>query len=435
MNRQPLSEPPRLPVIFRYFIPILGGMFFLGGCLTFWLLFLQPLQQLFQARSWVQTECTIIQSSVEVITDGDGTSYQPRIAYEFLADGKLQSSTRYSFFRISSGRRWAEKIIAHYKTGSTHPCYYDPAKPSEAVLLREFSGLGFWFGAIFPWLFIGVGGMMLVFGSRASKPKQLPPLNAEESLLEKRLLNHDVEQQPRAAIHTDSPAPIKSQTLVSDRQTKRATPNAYSERASWEKFVGPQNLQPSVSRVGAVIGLTIFTSFWNILSAWFFYEPLKRLDWLSLIFMSPFMIFGIALIGMTFYSFLRLFNPTVELAISEGAVPLGDSIDVAWELKGRVSRIRELVISAVCEEQATYTRGTDTKTDKSVFHTIEIARTSAIADMQFGTATVVLPLETMHSHSGNKNKIVWKLIVQGEIPLFPNVHEEFEFQVIPRGVA
>jgi hypothetical protein len=192
---------------------------------------------------------------------------------------------------------------------------------------------------------------------------------------------------------------------------------------------------PVVSRVGAVLGLSIIALIWNTVTGLFFYEPLKKLDWFSLFFMTPFLIFGIILFGMAVYSFLKLFNPTVELAISEGAVPLGDSFDLAWEMKGRVSRIRELVISAVCEEQATYARGTDTKTEKRVFHTLEIIRTSAVSDMQFGTANVTIPLDTMHSHSGDKNKITWKLTVQGDIPFFPNVLEEFEFRVIPRGVA
>ena len=434
MTRQPISEPPRLPAIFRYFVPGMGAMFLLGGCLTLWLLFLQPLQQLLKARSWTSTECKIIQSSVEVITTSDGTSYQPRIGYEYQADCKRQTSDRYSFFKMSSGRRWAEKIVAKYKTGTTHPCYYDPANPSEAVLLREFSGLGFWFGALFPSLFIG-GGMLLAFGSRAYKPKQLPPLSTEDSLRENRLLNEAVGQTAATRTSHDSYPLREAQSTLPDSQTKRATPSPYSEWANWQKFAGPQKLEPVIPRTGAALGLAIFALIWNIVTGLFLYEPIKRLDWFSIIFMLPFLAFGIILVGSACYAFLRLFNPTVELALSEGAVPLGDSFDVAWELKGRVARVKELVISAVGEEQATYTRGTDTKTDKRVFKTIEVTRTSAVAEMQFGTATVVIPLETMHSHFGKKNKIVWKLVVQGEIPFFPNLQEEFEFRVIPRGVA
>ena len=410
-------------------------MFLLGGCLTLWLLFLQPLLQLLEARSWVPTKCTILHSSIERKTDSDGTTYQPRIDYEYLVNGQRHTSSRYSFFRMTSGRSWAENIVAKYKTGTTHPCFYDPDNPNEAVLLREFSGLGFWFAALFPWLFIGVGGMMLVFGSRPQKPKQPQPPHVEESWPEKRLLNENLEEQTSTKIRVEPSTLGGTRRSISDNQTKRATPSPYSQRADWQNFVGPQKLLPAYSRLGAVVGLGLFALIWNAVTGLFFYEPLKKLAWLSLFFMAPFLIFGIILFGTAIYSFLKLFNPTVELAISEGAVPLGDSFDIAWELKGRVSRIKELVISAVCEEQATYARGTDTKTEKRVFQTIEIIRTSAVSEMQFGTANVKIPLDTMHSHSGDKNKITWKLTVQGDIPFFPNVLEEFEFRVIPRGVA
>lgn len=436
MPPQPLSEPPRPPRLYRFFLPAIGAVFLLAGCLMLWLLFIQPLRQVLEARSWTPTECKILQSSVEVKSDGDGTSYKPRIVYEYLAEGNRYNSNRYDFFPMSSSRQWAEKIVAQYQTGTTHRCYFDPANPSEAVLLIDFSGIGFLFGALFPWLFIGVGGMLLFFGSRSPTPQSLPPLNDEETALENRLLNSGLSQATSPGSSGDSATSAEPRhSSIPDSQTKRATPRPYSERANWQEFAGPQKLRPTTSRIGTVIGIGLFALFWNAFVGMFTYNALDQGRWFSLLFLAPFLIAGVFLIGVTIYSFLKLFNPTVELAISEGAVPLGDSIDVAWELKGRVRRIRELVISAVAEEQATYTRGTDTRTDNSIFQKIEIARTSAVADIQFGTATLAIPPDTMHTHSGDQNKIVWKLLVEGQIPFFPNLHEEFVFRVIPRGDA
>lgn len=432
MTRQPLSEPPRLQGIFRYFLPAFGVIFLLAGSLMLWFLTIQALRQLLEARSWTPTECKILQSTIESKTDSDGTTYQPRIGYEYLVAGKRYSSTRYNFFSIWSNRSWAEKIVAAYKTGTNHPCYYNPAKPDEAVLNRDFSGLGFWFGVLFPWPFIFVGGGVLFFSLRRTHSKPMLASDSEPPAHDHALLP-EVGQSRMATSFGEPSGDQTTGHSLSDGKTRRATPSPYSERASWAEFVGPKKLKPVSSRIGVVIGVGLFALLWNTFIGIFANNAFIGRQWFSLLFMLPFLIAGIFLIGATVYSLLKLFNPTVELAISEGAVPLGDSLDVAWELKGRVSRIRELVISAVGEEQATYTRGTDTKTDKNVFQSIEIARTSAVADMQFGTATVVIPLETMHSHFGERNKIVWKLIVQGEIPFFPNVYEEFEFRVIPRG--
>lgn len=399
-----------------------------------WFLSIQPLRQLLKARSWTPTECKVLQSTIESKTDSDGRTYQPRIGYEYQVAGKRYTSTRYSFFPIWSNYGWAEKIVALYKTGTSHPCYYDPANPDEAVLKREFSGLGFWFGVLFPLPFVIIGGGVLFFSLRKTDSATTFP-STNEPPPQDQTFPPDAGQSRFATSLGESSREQIPRDSLTEAKPRRATPVPYSERASWKKFIGPQKLLPTGSRIGTVIGLGCVSLFWNTIVGLFTLSAFVGRQWFQLLFMTPFVLAGLGLIAGFIYSLLKLFNPTVELAISEGAVPLGDSIDVAWELKGRVSRIKELTISAIGEEQATYTRGTDTKTDKRVFKTIEVTRISTVAEMQFGTATIAIPLETMHSHSGNKNKVVWKLVVQGEIPFFPNLHEEFEFRVIPRGAA
>ena len=434
MNRQPLSEQPGQTRAFRYFFAAFGSIFLIAGCLLLWFLGIQPLRQLLNARSWTAAECKVIQSTIESKNDSDGRTYQPKIRYEYRVAGKRYTSTRYSFFPIWSNRGRAETIVAEYKTGTNHPCFYDPAKPDEAVLKRDFASLGLWVGVLFPWPFILGGGGVMFLGLRKTHSQPTFTSTSEQASSDK-LLVRDAEQSsfaPRWGEYRDEQTPGDS---LADAKTLRAAPVPYSERANWQKFTGPQKLLPIGSRIGAVIALGCVALFWNTIVGLLTVPALGRRQWFQLLFMTPFVLAGLGLIAGFVYCFLRLFNPTVELAISEGAVPLGDAFDVAWELKGRVSRIRELTISAIGEEEATYTRGTDTRTEKRVFQTIEIIRTSAVSDMQFGTANVTIPLDTMHSHSGDKNKITWKLTVHGDIPFFPHVLEEFEFRVIPRGAA
>ena len=45
------------------------------------------------------------------------------------------------------------------------------------------------------------------------------------------------------------------------------------------------------------------------------------------------------------------------------------------------------------------------------------------------------PADTMHSFAGENNKIVWSIKVEGEIPIWPDVNEEFEIKVLPAGGA
>ena len=65
----------------------------------------------------------------------------------------------------------------------------------------------------------------------------------------------------------------------------------------------------------------------------------------------------------------------------------------------------------------------------------------AAPEMSAGTArdppaaTIAFPAEAMHSFSGGNNRIVWTLHVKGDIPFWPDVSEEFEIEVQPRGVG
>jgi hypothetical protein len=183
-----------------------------------------------------------------------------------------------------------------------------------------------------------------------------------------------------------------------------------------------------------VLGTGFAALFWNGILSFFVWEMFEGRSWFMLLFLLPFLLVGFGLICFFFYSLLGLFNPVVKIALSEGAIQLGETADLAWEVQGRVSRITEFRILAVGEEQATYTRGTDRITDTDIFQSLELCRLTSAEEIRFGTAQLSIPVDTMHSHEGTRNKLVWKLQVQGRIPWFPDIKEEYEFRVLPQGV-
>jgi hypothetical protein len=82
-------------------------------------------------------------------------------------------------------------------------------------------------------------------------------------------------------------------------------------------------------------------------------------------------------------------------------------------------------------EEATYRRGTNTATDRSVFANLEIVNLTLQAAMQTGRGTVVVPAHAMHSFSSAHNKIVWSIRIHGDIARWPDVDEEFPINVLP----
>jgi hypothetical protein len=136
-----------------------------------------------------------------------------------------------------------------------------------------------------------------------------------------------------------------------------------------------------------------------------------------------------AIAGVGYY-FLGLFNPRVHVTLDPGAVPLGGSARVEWRIDGDATRIRALTVTLEGREEATYRRGTDTVTNRSVFLQRQLARdTNPLAR---GSAKLEVPAETMHSFAAPNNRIVWVIKMHGEIPRWPDVNEELPVEVPPR---
>jgi hypothetical protein len=86
------------------------------------------------SAKWPRTEGKILASSVETI-DGEYPSYVPRVEYEYVVDGRNYRSRklRCSFWSSSFKSR-ARRIAAAYRPGDPVAVWYDPEKPSRAVL-------------------------------------------------------------------------------------------------------------------------------------------------------------------------------------------------------------------------------------------------------------------------------------------------------------
>jgi hypothetical protein len=105
---------------------------------------------------------------------------------------------------------------------------------------------------------------------------------------------------------------------------------------------------------------------------------------------------------------------------------------VSWRFGGRYDRITRLHVYLEAREEATYVRGTDRRTDRSVFFHLDLVDTPKPFEIAIGSAAFTIPPDTMHSLNARHNKIIWELKLHGEIPNWPDVREEFVLQVLPR---
>lgn len=156
----------------------------------------------------------------------------------------------------------------------------------------------------------------------------------------------------------------------------------------------------------------------------------KSPEWFLTIFLIPFVLIGLVLIGVIFYDLLKLFNPHVEVTLST-RLQLGRTTELSWLTKGRVSALKKLSITLEGKEEAKSTRGTSTCTDKETFAAIPIRETTAAFDMRSGSASLSVPATQMHSFEAPNNKILWIIRTKGEVAFLPDVNEELSVTVAP----
>ncbi|MBC8011870.1 MAG: DUF3592 domain-containing protein [Burkholderiales bacterium] len=390
-----------------------GLLFATVGFVAFWHVSLHPLLRAAASARWVETPCEILSGELESHSDSDGSTYRVAIRYRYewppadlaVEDGALigaapaaaharrtHESDRYDFSGGTTNigvKRMRDAVRAH-PPGLRTVCYVDPADPDAAVLSRALPR-SIWFGAL-TLLFPAFGALFICLAwktSREAKAAARSPLGNSGS----------------SPLHFSSPDygdPVPS---------------------------GETLLKPAAGRLGTFIGLTFFALFWNGLVSIFVVQAVKEFGrgffgWFLPVFLIPFVLIGLLLLGAAFQAFSRLFAPSVELRLDPSLLRLGARVPFTWRLGGR--GVRRLTIRLVAREEATYQQGTSTTTDKADCHRAIVFESTDPLGLAEGRADLVLPAEAAApAFSAKNNKLLWELAFDGEIPWRADVDDRF----------
>jgi len=371
-----------------HLIPIiLGALFTVIGGGLFVTIGVLPAVKLMRAASWEEVPCRVVSSTVRSHSSDDGTTYSVDILYEYEFGGHVRRSNRYDFANFSSsGHEGKREIVDRYPAGAGTVCFVDPADPVDAVLSREFR-LAYLIG-LFPLIFLIVGLAVLSWG-------------------------------------------IKSR-----RSSTQSPTRGRADQVDLAPVAGPAVLTTRHSRIGKVVGSMIFTLIWNGIVSVFVYKLISdwqrgHPDWFLALFLIPFVLVGLGSIVMIGYFVLAAFNPRPRLELEPSIARLGESIRVTWRFDGRSERIQHLRITLEGREEATYRRGTDTCTDTETFARFSFADTEVSYEISQGYGELQIPEDTIHSLDAGNNKIVWSIKINGDIPRWPDVDDEFEVRMLP----
>lgn len=141
------------------------GIVLLGLALLWWLVAGLMMRDFRIATKYQEAQCRILDFKVERFEsrtkEGVGrgrrtVSERPVFTYRFTVEGKEFVSSGYD----SVGGRDAKSAeYSRFRAGETYPCWYDPADPKQAVLVKEWKPRRYW-AAAGPLVFIF---MALVF--------------------------------------------------------------------------------------------------------------------------------------------------------------------------------------------------------------------------------------------------------------------------------
>ncbi len=362
-----------------FFLP-----FFLVGAGMLYGFTIRPALQILDSHHWVPMACVIASSQVQAHSGDDSTTYSVEMSYRYTFEDRPYTSNRYHFSTTtsSSGRQAKQAVVDRYPPGTETICYVNPDAPYEAVIDRTWHWDLLIVGG-FASIFLLAGGLGIIFAGRLTNSKD-----------------------PAATI------------------PKRQPPSD-----------GPTVLKPKYTPVAKFVGILIGAFIWNAFVGGgvylvFFHDD-GRAPIFAKIIIGLFALIGVALLGGVFSNFLALFNPRIRITAPTTTVPLGGELHFTWTVSGRVTMLHKLRITFEGREEATYKRGTSTSTDTKVFAEIPVFETTEREFLAQGSARIAVPANLMHTFEASHNKVLWRLKVQGEIPRWPDVADEYPINVLP----
>ncbi|MBN2023387.1 MAG: DUF3592 domain-containing protein [Pirellulales bacterium] len=394
------------------------GLFFLGGCIGLAVVLgALVIPEWRVNHEFVEIPCVVRGKELGKKQGEDGPTYRPEIQIEYRVDDRTHVTKTYDICGVYSGDRDANQaILDRFQIGGEYPCWYDPANPNTAVLVRGYTWW-MWLILFVPVTFLLIGGIGLMY----------------------RLLHWGKSAEHRAAAGKGA--------LSLDRLTggSAEAPEYPSIPLCTDQTDSPgtrlkYRLAISASPVWQVVGLLVGSLFWNGIVA-VFVVPLARdhmagnPNWLATAFLVPFVLVGVVLVFLFFRQLLVTtgVGPT-WIEISDHPLRPGRSYEVLLSQAGRL-RMNRVVLRLVCQEQVRYRQGTDTRTETQCVFRRDVFRRD---DFEIQPAapleapcSLEIPVGVMHSFAAGNNEVKWSLAVEGDVAAWPNFSRSFPLIVRP----
>jgi hypothetical protein len=378
------------------------GVFLGAGLLTANFISLPILDQLFRRPDWREVPCTVIAGTVRVSTSTDegrtSYTYSPDILYRYEVEGQTYLSNRYRTLRVSSsGRSAKEEVVQANPPGHQRTCFYLPERPWESVLEKKLGGFAFFGLFPLPFLLVGFFGLLATwFG----KGKKMPSLTRSH---------------PRASRVPSVPSRISP---------------APAEARGEPEPLDPRDLQPLTlqsARKGTFAVLLFVSLFWNGIVGVFLFQVLRqplRETWFMLLFLTPFLLVGTALLVSVLYTFLQLFNSRFTLELPRRKFRPGEDLSLSWRMvpAALAPAPRKVEIKLVASRTVTSGSGKNRSTRTTMLREVPVCTADDPYQLEQGQGRCRIP-DDLHDATE------WKLSLAAEVPGWPDVSDSFDVDI------
>ena len=401
---------------------VFSGVFVLLGCGGLvWMLSNYVVPEWRANHEFVETRCRVVGKQIGEKDFGEGPLCRPEIKIQYEVGGVEYRDWHYDVRgTYSSSRESVQAALDRFELYSlghkTYPCWYDPANPTIAVLVRDY-GLVSWLVFTVPisFIIIGSGGLLHVllrWGKSAER----------RALMAQRVGRRDLFAARGAARQAFPTVPLGAD-VTNSPGTKLTFRLPMANSPGW-----------------AVFGTLAFCIAWNGIVAAFVAMAVRsyftdKPDWLLTLFTIPFAAIGIwAIVALVRQLLVATgIGPTL-LEVSDHPLSPGRQYRLFLSQSGWLT-LNRLRVLLVCEEIATYRQGTDTRTETREVFRKELFRRDNF-EIRGG-----MPLEcdidlslhegAMHSFAANHNEIAWTLVVEGDAAGWPEYKRAFHVIVRP----
>jgi hypothetical protein len=392
----------------------------IGAVGIIWLassLLLPDLRAQNNVRWYRQTRCEIRDKNIESRSTEPGYEYRPKLLVQFeTPEGPVETWAGDVVESFSADREDAENTLARFQVGKKYACWYDPEKPTQAVVIREFR----WW----PWLVLVIPISLFWFGSVG---------------LANLLWRSIASSERRAAMTTRA----RGFELAGMNGRAEAGLHAVPSGASVTDSPGLRlayrlPIEPTANWLS--VGMATVTIVWNVVVVLFAIQVigmhiLGRPNWLLTLLLLPLIAIGL----WTLYQLARQMLYTVgigatRLEISDHPLYPGQDVELYLFQAGRLP-VRWLRVALISEEQAVYKQGTDTRssTHPAARHVLSRERDIEIsfdAPME-RTVGFKVPPEAMHSFASLHSEVNWYLVVSGKVSHWPVFERRFPVFIHP----